>query len=160
MRNTLVSIFILASSVVFAQDDKRVFNLENPKDTAYLFKTGILYDYPNCRLEEEDSAQFEKYVNALQYINSELVVFIQKNKFNFGTEEKSIQIMHKYYVNAIGEIEYCSFMAHSELSKRTVKRYTKLLKEFIADRNVSYESETPFFICGQSRFWLKSRDQL
>ena len=63
--------------------------------------------------------------------------------------------MHKFHVNTKGEIDYCTFIARSDLSKRTTRRYAKLLEEFIEGRKVNYESETQFFICGHSRFWSR-----
>ena len=156
MRDSLLIIFILSTTVVFAQQSKRVFDLENPNDTAYRYKAGILEHYANCRSEDEDSISYQKFLQGLQPINSQLIHFIRQENFNFKTKDSSILIMHKYHVNSKGEIKYCSFMAHSELSKRTKRRYAKLLNKFIEDRKVNYESETPFSICGQSRFYLKN----
>jgi hypothetical protein len=156
LRDSLLIIFILSTTVVFAQQSKRVFNLDNPNDTAYRYKAGILEHYANCRSEDEDSISYQKFLQGLQPINSQLIHFIRQENFNFKTKDSSILIMHKYHVNSKGEIKYCSFMAHSELSKRTKRRYAKLLDKFIEDRKVNYESETPFSICGQSRFYLKN----
>ncbi len=156
MRDSLLIIFILSTTVVFAQQSKRVFDLENPNDTAYKYKAGILEHYANCRSEDEDSISYQKFLQGLQPINSQLIHFIRQENFNFKTKDSSILIMHKYHVNSKGEIKYCSFMAQSELSKRTKRRYAKLLDKFIEDRKVNYESETPFSICGQSRFYLKN----
>jgi hypothetical protein len=156
LRDSLLIIFILSTTVVFAQQSKRVFNLDNPSDTAYRYKAGILEHYANCRSEDEDSISFQKFLQGLQPINSQLIHFIRQENFNFKTKDSSILIMHKYHVNSKGEIKYCSFMAHSELSKRTKRRYAKLLDKFIEDRKLNYKSETPFSICGQSRFYLKN----
>jgi hypothetical protein len=156
LRDSLLIIFILSTTFVFAQQSKRVFDLENPNDTAYRYKAGILEHYANCRSEDEDSSSFQKFLQGLQPINSQLIHFIRQENFNFKTKDSSILIMHKYHVNSKGEIKYCSFMAHSELSKRTKRSYAKLLDKFIEDRKVNYESETPFSICGQSRFYLKN----
>jgi hypothetical protein len=156
LRDSLLIIFILSTTVVFAQQSKRVFNLDNPSDTAYRYKAGILEHYANCRSEDEDSISYQKFLQGLQPINSQLIHFIRQENFNFKTKDSSILIMHKYHVNSKGEIKYCSFMAHSELSKRTKRRYAKLLDKFIEDRKLNYESETPFSICGQSRFYLKN----
>jgi hypothetical protein len=156
LRDSLLIIFILSTTVVFAQQSKRVFNLDNPSDTAYRYKAGILEHYANCRSEDEDSISYQKFLQGLQPINSQLIHFIRQENFDFKTKDSSILIMHKYHVNSKGEIKYCSFMAHSELSKRTKRRYAKLLDKFIEDRKVNYESETPFSICGQSRFYLKN----
>jgi hypothetical protein len=156
LRDSLLIIFILSTTVVFAQQSKRVFNLDNPSDTAYRYKAGILEHYANCRSEDEDSISYQKFLQGLQPINSQLIHFIRQENFNFKTKDSSILIMHKYHVNSKGEIKYCSFMTHSELSKRTKRRYAKLLNKFIEDRKVNYESETPFSICGQSRFYLKN----
>jgi hypothetical protein len=156
LRDSLLIIFILSTTVVFAQQSKRVFNLDNPSDTAYRYKAGILEHYANCRSEDEDSISYQKFLQGLQPINSQLIHFIRQENFNFKTKDSSILIMHKYHVNSKGEIKYCSFMAHSELSKRTKRRYAKLLDKFIEDRKLNYKSETPFSICGQSRFYLKN----
>ena len=153
MRDSLLIIFILSTTVVFAQQSKRVFDLDNPNDTAYRYKAGILEHYANCRSEDEDSISYQKFLQGLQPINSKLIHFIRQENFDFKTKDSSILIMHKYHVNSKGEIKYCSFMAHSELSKR---RCAELLDKFIEDRKVNYKSEPPFSICGQSRFYLKN----
>ena len=158
LRKLVTVVVLVSTTVVFAQQSKRVFDLENPNDTAYRYKAGILEHYANCRSEDEDedSISFQKFLQGLQPINSQLIHFIRQENFNFKTKDSSILIMHKYHVNSKGEIKYCSFMAHSELSKRTKRRYAKLLDKFIEDRKLNYKSETPFSICGQSRFYLKN----
>jgi hypothetical protein len=151
MKISIVLLFILSCSSAFAQ--QKVFNLNNTKDTIY--DSSREKNYPNCRMEDEDSNAFKLFYNALSSVNSQLVRFVRENEFDFKTDEKKIYIMHKYFVNAAGNVEYLEFMPHSELSKRTLRRYAKLLEKFIVDRKVNYESTKPFFICGGSSFRLK-----
>jgi hypothetical protein len=153
MKITIILLIIISCSSAFAQ--QKVFDLNNSKDTLYLYESDLEKNYPNCRMEDEDSNAFKLFYDALSSVNSELVRFARENEFNFKTDEKKIYIMHKYFVNAEGKVEHLEFMPHSELSKRTLRRYRKLLEEFIEGRTISYESQTSFAICGQTLYRLR-----
>ena len=155
MKKSIAILFVVSSFTVFAQKSQKVFNLDTTKDTLYLNKTGVVNHYTNCRSENDDSTKYEDFKQSINSINRELASFIGQKKFDFRTNEDAVALMHKFYVNPKGEIEYCSFIARSVLSKKTTRNYAKLLEEFIEERKVNYESETPFFICGQITFRLK-----
>lgn len=155
LRKLLTLLILLSTSFAFAQQKKKVFNLDNKRDTIYLEKTGLLNDYPNCRLEQEDSVAFDKYNTAFRSASGKLHGYIKQQNFDFHTKDSTVVLMHKFHVNSKGEIDYCTFIARTSLSKRTTRRYSKLLGEFIEGRKVNYESETPFFICGHSRYWSR-----
>jgi hypothetical protein len=157
LRKLITILILLSTTFVFAQQSKRVFDSHNTRDTIYLNKTGIVEHYSNCRSEAEDSISYQKFLQGLQPINIQLAGFIGQKKFDFKTKDSVVTLIHKYYVNSKGEIEYCTFFAHSKLSKRTTRRYAQLLEEFIEGRKVNYESKTPFFICGGSSFRLKQK---
>jgi hypothetical protein len=159
-RKSITVLILLSTTVLFAQQNKKVFDLENNRDSLYLDKISLSSSYPNCRSEDEDSTEFNKYLKAIQSVNYQLTVFIHKKNFDFQTKDSTVVLMHKYHVNTNGEIDYCSFIARSNLSKRTVRKYEKLLEEFIKDRKVNYESSTPFSICSHSRFWSRKELRL
>jgi uncharacterized membrane protein len=42
LRKLVTVVVLVSTTVVFAQHSKRVFDIENPNDTAYRYKAGIL----------------------------------------------------------------------------------------------------------------------
>ena len=157
LRKLISIVILLSTTFVFAQQNKKVFDSHNTRDTIYLNKTGIVEHYSNCISIDDDTLEQNKILQALQPINIQLAGFIGREKFDFKTKDSVVTLIHKYYVNSKGEIEYCTFFAHSKLSNRTTRRYAMLLEEFIEGRKVNYESKTPFFICGSSSLRLKQK---
>jgi len=95
-------------------------------------------------LDNDDSRKIlnssDSSINILCFCSAKR--YISQQNFDFRTKDSTVVLMHKFHVNTKGEIDYCTFIARSDLSKRTTRRYAKLLEEFIEGRKVNYESET------------------
>lgn len=154
--STLITLFGLnmAYAQMAAPTDKvAVFNFDD-KEALKEYESLKLDDsHPNLLDPSLSKESHEEVIENWTELHQELAGFLAEKKFDWGTEESNVAIVHKIYFAPSGEITAYFFnVLNSDIPESKTAEFAELVGEFADTAAIALTRESTFAQCGKTRY--------
>ncbi|MEH6535647.1 MAG: hypothetical protein V7719_04595 [Psychroserpens sp.] len=133
-----------------------IFNFDNKQQLAQYNKLNLDKTHPNLVNPKISKSDYNSVMKSWTDLHQRIGTYLSENRFNWETEDNSINIIHKIYFKPNGEIENYFFnVLTKNVTKEKKERFANLISDFAMDNRIDYKKEGNFAQCGKTKYLNK-----
>lgn len=131
----------------------QVYNVDNTPELEEFRKLNMDESHPNLLDPRNSKEQHDTVISSWRGIHQQIGVFLADNNFDWGTEDSTVQIIHKIYFHPTGEIKTHVFkVMNPDISTQKQEEFGQLLSAFSEKHSIAFSQDKPFAQCGKTRY--------